>query len=351
MTFSSLQKYGWSQFFFQQLSFDDICNENTVNHVFRITAIHRNRVEAIGLHGECSIICGAAFQPVSQQLAVGDWVFADAADEHYRLQRIFEPKNRLRRTSNDLPQAVAANVDYLWIVTSANEEFNVDRLQRYLSLSYEFDITPVIVLTKTDVCDDLGPYLEKLKELGAENVHPVSVNLPDSLKALSAYMQEGSTIALMGSSGVGKSTLINTLCNTNLATQEIRKSDAHGKHTTTHRELFFCDNGVAIIDTPGLRELQLFDAEQGVERNFRSITELSQQCRYANCSHNHEPGCAIQAAIADNLIAHSHIDHYRKLLKEEESQKRRAQGAHVVKEHYREYFKKIHSINKAQWQA
>lgn len=349
MTYSSLQKYGWSNFFFQQLSLDDICNEETVNRIFRITAIHRNRVEAIGIHGESSIICTAEFQPVSQHLAVGDWVMAEMANEHYRLQKILEPKNRVRRISNGLPQVIAANLDYLWIVTSANEEFNVKRLQRYLSLAYEFDITPVIVLTKTDVCDDLEPYLEKLDELGAENVHPLSVNTPASLDVLSSYMQEGCSIALMGSSGVGKSTLINTLFHTDLATKEIREDDAHGKHTTTHRELFFCDNGVAIIDTPGMRELQLYDAEQGIERTFHSIMELGRQCRYANCGHNNEPGCAIQAAIADESITQAHFDNYRKLLKEEESQQRRTQGAHVVKAHYREYFKKIHSGNKEQW--
>lgn len=349
MTYSSLQKFGWSNFFFQQLSFDESGVEETLDRIFRITAIHRNRVEAMGTHGESSIICGTEFQPLSQHLAVGDWIMAEPANEHYRLQRIFEPKNRVRRISNGLPQVIAANLDYLWIVTSANDEFNVKRLERYLALAYEFDIIPVVILTKTDICDDLEHYLCQIDSLGADNVHSLSVNTPGSLDTLSAYMSEGNTIALMGSSGVGKSTLINAMFHTELATQEIREEDAHGKHTTTHRELFFCDNGVAIIDTPGIRELQLYDAAQGIERLFHSIVELSEQCRYNNCTHADEPGCAIQAAIADQSMTQTHFDNYRKLLKEKASQKRRAEGAHAVKRYYRDYFKKIHHGNKDQW--
>lgn len=124
-------------------------------------------------------------------------------------------------------------------------------------------------------------------------------------------MTEGTSIALIGSSGVGKSTLINAMFHTELATREIREDDARGKHTTTHRALFFCNNGVSIIDTPGMRELQLYDAEQGIERVFGSILELSQQCRYTDCSHVNESGCAIQAAIADQTISQAHFDNYR----------------------------------------
>ncbi|MCD6026734.1 MAG: rsgA [Solimicrobium sp.] len=349
MSYSTLQKWGWSNFFFQQLSFEEISQEKTVDSIFRITAIHRNRIEAIGACGESSIICPAEFQPVSQYLAVGDWVMAELTNEHHRLSRILEPKNRIRRISNGLPQVIAANLDYLWIITSANDEFKVKRLERYLALAYEFDITPVIILTKTDVCENLDDYLEQLNHLNIDNIHPLSVNTPHTLNALSAYMGEGVSIAVLGSSGVGKSTLINAFFHTELPTREIREDDARGKHTTTHRELFFCDNGVAIIDTPGMRELQLFDPEQGIERTFHSVVELSQQCRYANCSHAAEPGCAIQTAIADGSISQAHFENYCKLLKEEESQKRRTIGAHAVKEHYRQYFKKIHSGNKDQW--
>ena len=349
MSYSTLQKFGWSNFFLQQLSNDELYAENTLDSIFRITTIHRNRIEAMGIHGERSIICTAEFQPISQHLAVGDWILAEQANEHHRLLKIFEPKNRVRRINNGLPQVIAANLDYLWIITSANEEFKVKRLERYLALAYEFDITPVIILTKTDICDDLDHYQEQLRRLGTNNVHPLSVNAPETLEVLSSYMHKGTSIALVGSSGVGKSTLINAIFNTDLPTQEIRENDARGKHTTTHRELYFCDNGVAIIDTPGMRELQLYDNEQGIERTFRSILELSLQCRYNNCSHGTEPGCAIQDAIASQNISQTHFDNYRKLLKEEASQKRRAVGAYAVKEHYRNYFKKIHSGNKDKW--
>lgn len=349
MTYSSLQKFGWSNFFFQQLSFDEICTDATVDSIFRITAIHRNRVEAIGVHGERSILCGTQFQPLSQHLAVGDWIMAALSNEHHRLLKIFEPKNRVQRISNGLPQVIAANLDYLWIITSANEEFNVKRLERYLALAYEFAITPVLILSKTDLCEHIEDYLAQLDHLSVDNVHALSINMPQTLEVLSAYMRAGTSIALIGSSGVGKSSLINAIFDTKLPTREIRVDDARGKHTTTHRALFFCNNGVAIIDTPGMRELQLYDGEQGIAQTFRSILELRQQCRYANCSHVNEPGCAIQTAITEQRISQAHFDNYQKLLKEEASQKRRALGAHAVKEHYREYFKKIRSDHKDQW--
>ncbi|CAH9054773.1 Small ribosomal subunit biogenesis GTPase RsgA [Pseudoalteromonas sp. CIP111854] len=181
------------------------------------------------------------------------------------------------------------------------------------------------------------------------NVHALSVNQLDSLDVLQEYLYEGSSIALVGSSGVGKSTLINALFHMHQATKEVRESDDHGKHTTTHRQLFFTDGDVAVIDTPGMRELQLYNAEQGIERTFSSIVELIAQCKYSDCTHSNEPGCAVQAAIADDLISEAHFDNYLKLLKEEESQQRRTVGAHAVKEHYRAYFKKIHSDNKEKW--
>ncbi|MBQ4880422.1 GTPase RsgA [Pseudoalteromonas luteoviolacea] len=139
-------------------------------------------------------------------------------------------------------------------------------------MAYEFDITPVVVLTKLDLCEDLEYFLSQMDHLDIPNIHPVSVNQPESLNALQTYLYEGTSIALIGSSGIGKSTLINKMFRTTQSTNEVRESDDHGKHTTTHRHLFFTDENVAIIDTPGMRELQLYNAEQGIERTlFQSL--------------------------------------------------------------------------------
>jgi len=359
LNFSNLQPLGWSNYFLQQLvqktaqqtdsqlSFEEMM-------AFRITAIHRNRIEAIGEDGICELMCPVQFHPISQHLAVGDWVIADSVQEHLRISLIIQAKNRIERFAKNQTQVIAANLDYLWIITSANDEFNLKRLQRYLALAYEFNIEPVVILTKTDLCsnDVVDDLLDQVRLLNVHLTHAISVNDELSLRGLHTYFQQGNSIALVGSSGVGKSTLINSLIGTGQATQSIRADDAKGKHTTTHRQLFFLPTShgqVAIIDTPGMRELQLVNAEQGIEQTFTDIVELSQQCKFSDCGHSSEPGCAIQSALSTGVLTHTHLNNYLKLLKEDEFLKRRDIGAHAEKQHERAFFKMIHSMRTESW--
>ncbi|NRB38049.1 MAG: ribosome small subunit-dependent GTPase A [Pseudomonadales bacterium] len=348
MNYLALQPLGWNNYFQQQLSFDELNLIEEDHQLIRITAIHRNRIVGQGEQGEKNLLCPDAFQPVSQFLAVGDWVLVKQAHEHCIIVRIIAAKNRIQRLAANARQVIAANLDYLWIVTSANDEFNLNRLQRYLALAYEFEIEPVIILTKTDLCqtaDEVDAYFDQMRQLQVSLLHGISVNQPASLTALKAYFKPGNTIALLGSSGVGKSTLINAISKGELSTQDIRGDDK-GRHTTTHRQLIFCENNVAIIDTPGMRELQLLDAEQGLTNTFKDIVELAAQCKFNNCHHGEEPACAVQAALVKGEFKQSHFDNFKKLLKETAFVKRRELGAYAQKQHQQGFTKTIKDAKK-----
>lgn len=341
LNISKLQPLGWSNHFFQQLSMEEIETLNISIFPFRITAIHRTHIVGIGEFGEKQLLVPDDLQPVSQNLAVGDWLLAEPVYEHFKITRPLEAINRITRMSHDTKQMIAANLDYLWVVTSANEEFNQKRLQRYLSMAYEFAIEPVVILTKTDLCDDKYVYLDQIRDLKVNNMHAVNIADPASYDQLEGYFLEGNSIAMVGSSGVGKSTLINMISDVDQAIGDIREDDAKGKHTTTHRELFFCKNNVAIIDTPGMRSLELFDSQTGIEQTFGDIIELATQCKFNDCAHQTEPGCAINTAIDRGDITQTHYNNYLKLLREGEFQKRKAGGAFAEKQYGRNWRKII----------
>jgi len=369
LNFSKLQPLGWSNYFMQQLSaqlsFDDlslIYDEELL--VFRITAIHRDRIEAVGIikdvQATIDLLCPPEFRPTSQFLAVGDWVVAEPAEEHWRIQQVLAANTQLQRMSADKPQLIAANLDYLWIVTSANQDFNLKRLQRYLALAHDAGIEPVVILTKSDLCseDELDGFKQQLKQLNAQLIHAISVITGDGLAELETYLQSGNSIALVGSSGVGKSSLLNVLANEQPLQKVagIREDDAKGKHTTTARQLFFLpakDEGpgaehgqVAIIDTPGMRELQLLNSQQGIEETFADIHQLAQSCRFADCQHELEPGCKVQQALANGEISQADFDNYQKLLREDQYAKRRESGTFAEREHQRAFTKMVNTVMK-----
>ncbi|MBE6951803.1 MAG: ribosome small subunit-dependent GTPase A [Ruminococcaceae bacterium] len=222
-----------------------------------------------------------------------------------------------RRAPGPVPaeQAVAANFDYVFIMQSLNQDFNPRRLERYLTLGWQSGATPVILLTKADLVEEHWEYLTRVERVAAgANVHVVSAHTGYGLPRLNAYLQPGKTVVFLGSSGVGKSSLVNALAGEELMTVGgIREDDSKGRHTTTHRQLIRLSSGVEIIDTPGMRELGMWEVSEGIEDAFADVEGFLGKCRFSDCKHLYEPGCAIQHAIATRQLDAERWASYQKL--------------------------------------
>ena len=237
------------------------------------------------------------------------------------ITKTLERKSYFSRQDPDVgrgEQVVAANFDYVFLVMSLNQNFNLDRLERYLAQAWQSGGTPVVILTKADLCEDLQEKMMQVEKIApGVDIHAVSSVTGKGMEAVQAYLKVGKSVVLLGSSGVGKSTLVNVLAGEEvMETGEIRLADDKGKHTTTHRQMIELPQGAIIIDTPGMRELGIWEARDGMSQAFSEIEELISMCRFSNCSHGNEPGCAVRAALEDGSLDKKRWIRYQKLEKE-----------------------------------
>jgi ribosome biogenesis GTPase len=253
----------------------------------------------------------------------GDWVVMSVF-EHEQKAIIHQVLPRISAFSRKVPgkkieeQIIATNIDLLFIVQSLDAGFNLRRLERYLVMAHESGTKPVIVLNKADLCKDLAERLAQVKQMSSDTpVIALSGLKETGLEQLKPFMQPGVTIAFTGSSGVGKSTIINKLSGTVIQeTSAVREIDAKGRHTTTWRELILLSNGAILIDTPGMRELQLWNASEGLEDTFADISHLASNCHFSDCTHTVEKGCAVIAAVDQEELTLERYNSYKKLQKE-----------------------------------
>lgn len=273
--------------------------------------------------------CGGGFFHVArtpdQYPAVGDWVAVKrrAGESRADLHAVLPRRTKFSRRaagSQEMEQLVAANIDVVFLVSGLDRNFNPNRIQRFLVAAKESGAHAVILLNKTDVCDDAAAVQKEVEALApGVPVHLTSTVTRKGIKALtSTYAKVGQTLAFIGSSGVGKSSLINAIVrDADLPTAEVREKDSKGRHTTTRRELVMTPSGAMVIDTPGMRELQLWGVEDGVDDIFGDIMALAAQCRFSNCGHTNEPGCAVRAGLDNGGLLQSRFDSYRKLKAEQ----------------------------------
>ena len=309
---SNLPQLGWNNLFQQQLTLEELEH----SRVARVVEHHRSGYKLLSEDGETTL----AIHKSLPMMTVGDWLLLDKQGGFERLldrQSLFARKAAGSKVAEQL---IAANVSTLFIVCALNDDFNLSRIERYLATSNEAEVEPVIVLTKADLVTDAEEKRQQVQQLDPLlMVEMLNALDGEQYTPLSSWCKSGSTVAFMGSSGVGKSTLVNGLLGESVQlTGGIRESDSKGRHTTTGRSMHFLPSGGVLIDTPGMRELQLFDCADGVAETFSDIEALAEKCRFSDCQHDSEPGCAVINAIETGQLEQRRLNNYLKLMREQQ---------------------------------
>jgi ribosome biogenesis GTPase len=325
---SSIQQLGWSEFFDAQVTGED-------RAVVRVARVVEEQRGAYRLAGEIEGLAEPSGRlrhdaPSRAALpAVGDWVTAAGTPgERAVIHRVLTRQSKLSRAAAGTTvqeQVVAANVDTVFLVTSINQDLNAPRLDRYLAMVWESGARPIVLLNKSDICADAAAIVAATRErVPFVDVHAVTTVIDGGLDPIAPCLIPGQTIALIGSSGVGKSSIVNRLLgHAGQRVTAVSDADGRGRHTTTARHLLALPGGALLIDTPGMRELQPWSADAGLDTTFDDIATLAGECRFGDCSHVSEPGCAVLAALASGALRADRLEHYRKLLAEAEFETRK----------------------------
>lgn len=323
----NLKDFGWNTNWQQQFDKYKLSNTNDQITVGRVLLEHKHSYRVITEFGEWHATLSGHFQFNAQVRrdypAIGDWVVLEQLPgEAKGIIHSILPRTSLfsRKVAGQSAeeQIIAVNIDHVFLIMSLNKDFNLRRLERYLIAAYDSGSNPVIVLTKKDLCEDPLEYVDQVETIAfGVPIYTVSSFTGEGIDQLQQLLADGKTGALLGSSGVGKSSLTNALCEKNvMVVQTIRSDDDKGRHTTTHRELFPLPNGGLLIDTPGMREFQLWNNSGSLDSSFSDIETLAQHCRFRDCEHKKEPGCAVLAALEDGILEQERYDSYFKLKRE-----------------------------------
>ena len=304
-----LRALGWSKYFADQATSAALSKTPPV----RITQVHRNTLHIQGVDLDMII-------PGLHGVTVGDWLLFDA--DTPRNSQLLSRKSLIKRRApghDRKEQLIAANLDTAFVVTSCNNDFSLARLERYVAMAHEAGVSPVIILSKIDLTTEASDFAAQAQSISPQlSVVCLDARSPEAIELLRPWCQAGQTVAFLSSSGVGKSTLTNSLAgNEAIATQDVRASDDKGRHTTTGRQLHILPSGCAVLDTPGMREIQLTDVSVGLEETFADLHALKQNCRFNDCAHKTEPGCAVQAAVASGEVDVPRLQRWLKLVAED----------------------------------
>ena len=326
--------------------------------IARIIATHKDRYEIVCNNGYgfaktkrgCYYDNSNSIYPTTGDFVIIEWnpsgdsMICETLKRESSFSRTASSSDRNHELHNQHEQLVAANFDYVFIMQSLNNNFNLHRLERYLSLSWESGAIPVIILTKSDLVENIQAYINQIENIAfGVDVYAVSCITGYGLDSIKKYFSKGNTIVFLGSSGVGKSTLVNTLYGDNvMKTSDIREEDSRGRHTTTSRNLIMLPNGAMIIDTPGMRELGMWNAEKGINKTFQDIEQYIGMCKFSDCTHTNEPGCKILEAIVKGEIDQERFEQYLKLQKES----RYNTDSNQYLQEKKDKFKEISKVNK-----